>query len=80
MEPGNGWRGRALKEWTVQTNLSYGSGLPETPIYPATVPGTGVGGVIRPDLTGAPIYSGSGNAHLNVAAFAAPAAGQVSKT
>ncbi|MGB6694707.1 MAG: carboxypeptidase-like regulatory domain-containing protein [Terracidiphilus sp.] len=71
-----GWRGRALKEWTVQTNLSYGSGLPETPIYPATVPGTGVGGVIRPDLTGAPIYSGSGNAHLNVAAFAAPAAGQ----
>jgi hypothetical protein len=37
-----GWRGRALKEWTVQSNLSYGSGLPETPLYPAAVPGTGI--------------------------------------
>jgi hypothetical protein len=72
-----GWRGRALKEWTVQSNLSYGSGLPETPIYSAAiVPGTGFGNVIRPDLTGAPIYSISGNAHLNAAAFGPPAAGQ----
>jgi trimeric autotransporter adhesin len=71
-----GWRGRALKEWTVQSNLSYGSGTPETPIYPAPVPGTGVSGVIRPNLTGAPIYSASGNTHLNAAAYSAPVGGQ----
>jgi len=77
-----GWRGRALKEWTVQSNLSYGSGLPETPIYPAAVPGTGFTGIIRPDLTGAPIYNSAAGAgttskvHLNPSAFAAPAAGQ----
>lgn len=72
-----GWRGRALKEWTVQSNLTYGSGLPETPIYSgAIVPGTGFGNVIRPDLTGAPIYSINGNAHLNAAAFGPPVAGQ----
>ena len=29
-----GWRGRALKEWTVLGNLTYGTGSPETPIYP----------------------------------------------
>jgi trimeric autotransporter adhesin len=72
-----GWRGRALKEWTVQSNLSYGSGLPETPIYSAAiVPGTGFGNIIRPDLTGAPVYTSTGNVHLNAAAFAPPVAGQ----
>jgi hypothetical protein len=71
-----GWRGRALKEWTVQSTLSYGSGFPETPIFPAAVPGTGDTGIIRPDLTGASIYGGTGNAHLNAAAFTAPTAGQ----
>jgi trimeric autotransporter adhesin len=71
-----GWRGRALKEWTVQSNLSYGSGTPETPIYPAAVPGTGYNGVIRPDLTGAPVYSASGRARLNAEAYTAPVAGQ----
>ena len=70
-----GWRGRALKEWTVQANMTYGTGLPEDPIYPFAVPGTGYSGIIRPDLTGAPIYS-SGAAHLNAAAYAAPLPGQ----
>ncbi len=70
-----GWRGRALKEWTVQGNLSFGTGLPENPLFPAEVPGTGVNNLIRPDLTGAPIYS-SGPAHLNAAAYAPPVAGQ----
>jgi trimeric autotransporter adhesin len=71
-----GWRGRALKEWTIASTLSYGSGLPETPIFPAAMPGTGFTGIIRPDLTGAPIYSTSGNVHLNEAAFGPPVAGQ----
>lgn len=72
----SGWRGRWLKEWTVQSTIVVGTGLPETPLYEAAVPGTGVTGVIRPDFTGAPIYSATGGAHVNGAAYTAPAAGQ----
>ncbi len=71
----SGWRGRLLKEWTVLSTLSEGTGLPETPIYPLAVPGTAHTGVIRPSLTGANIYT-SGVTHLNAAAFTAPAPGQ----
>jgi hypothetical protein len=71
----SGWRGRLLKEWTLLSTLSEGTGLPETPIYPVAVPGTGHTGVIRPSLTGANIYS-SGITHLNAAAYTAPAPGQ----
>ncbi len=55
----SGWRGRLLKEWTVTTQINAGSGLPETPVYLAVVPGTGVTDTIRPDLTGAPLYNAS---------------------
>lgn len=71
-----GWRGRAFKEWTVLAQFSAGSGLPETPIYLAAVPGTGVTGTIRPNLTGAPIHVLSDGRFLNAAAYTAPAAGQ----
>jgi len=71
-----GWRGRAFKEWTVQTRFSAASGMPETPIYLEAVPGTGVSGTIRPNLTGAPVRQASGGAFLNTAAYTAPAAGQ----
>ena len=71
-----GWRGKALKEWTVIGIVSFGTGLPETPLYPAAVPGTGFTNIIRPDLTGASIYGSRSGAHLNVAAFAPPVAGQ----
>ena len=70
-----GWRGRILKEWTLQTQLNVGSGLPETPVFPLAVPGTGWIGPLRPNLTGSPIYGGPNGAHVNSAAFAAPAAG-----
>ncbi|MGA8741915.1 MAG: TonB-dependent receptor [Terracidiphilus sp.] len=70
-----GWRGRALKEWTLLTQLNVGSGLPETPILPEAVPGTGWIGPLRPSLTGASLYGGQNGAHVNAAAFAAPAAG-----
>jgi hypothetical protein len=70
-----GWPGRMLKEWTVLTQINTGSGLPETPVYPAAVPGTGWIGPLRPSLTGASIYSAQGRAHLNAAAYAAPVAG-----
>jgi len=73
----SGWRGRLLKEWTAQTTVTLGTGLPETPVYPAVVPGGGsTSNTIRPDVTGASIYSGSPGRHLNAAAYVAPAAGQ----
>ncbi len=72
----SGWKGTLLKEWTVVTNITMGSGLPETPLYFATVPGTGVTDTIRPEVTGAPLYSAPGDLHLNPAAFAAPPSGQ----
>jgi len=71
-----GWVGRLLKEWTVTGQLTAGSGLPETPVYLAAVPGAGYTGTIRPDRTGAPIYTARGGLHLNNAAFAPPAVGQ----
>ncbi|QHN05628.1 carboxypeptidase-like regulatory domain-containing protein [Granulicella sp. WH15] len=72
----SGWRGTLLKQWTIASELSAGTGLPQTPIYLTAVPGTGVTGTVRPDLTGAAIYTGGAGYHLNSAAFAAPAAGQ----
>lgn len=70
-----GWPGRLLKEWTLLTQISAGTGLPETPVYPAVVPGTGSVGSLRPALTGAPLYDAAGRSHLNAAAYAAPTAG-----
>jgi hypothetical protein len=72
----SGWRGRLLKEWTVQTAITASSGLPETPRLIATVPGTGVTGTIRGDYTGASISSAPAGLFLNPAAFKAPIAGQ----
>jgi hypothetical protein len=69
-----GWRGRALKEWTAAGNLSYGTGTPETPLYPAAIPGTETY-ALRPDLTGEPIYTSGSNRHLNAAAYAEPLGG-----
>ncbi|MGH9718164.1 MAG: carboxypeptidase regulatory-like domain-containing protein [Candidatus Acidiferrales bacterium] len=71
-----GWRGRLFKEWTVLTQITAGSGLPETPVFLATVPGTATSGTIRPDLSGASIYSAPPGYFLNPAAYSAPAAGQ----
>ena len=71
-----GWRGLLLKEWTVVTTFVAGSGLPETPIYLAVVPGTGVTGSIRASVTGAAVYAAPEGRHLNPAAYVAPAAGQ----
>lgn len=72
----SGWRGRLLKEWTLQTTLSAASGLPETPIYSVAIPGTGNTTAMRPSLTGAPIYVSNARAHLNAFAFQAPTLGQ----
>ena len=71
----SGWRGRLLKEWTVGNQLSFGSGLPETPTYLAVVPGTSYTSTIRPNVTGAPIYTGTNGQFLNPGAYTAPSAG-----
>jgi hypothetical protein len=71
----NGWRGKVLRRWTVLGKIVAGSGLPETPVYLAAVPGTGVTGSIRPSLTGAPLYAAPAGLHLNPAAYMAPLAG-----
>jgi hypothetical protein len=72
----SGWPGRLLKEWTVVATAVVGSGLPDTPVYLAAVPGTGVTGTIRPNPTGASISASSGSQHLNPAAYSAPLPGQ----
>jgi hypothetical protein len=69
-----GWKGTLVKDWTVSTNITIGSGLPLTATVPATVKGTGVSGSERPNLTGVSIYGAPG-VNLNPAAFIAPAAG-----
>jgi trimeric autotransporter adhesin len=71
-----GWKGALFKEWTLLTLITVGSGLPQTPVYLAAVPGTGVTGTIRPDATGAPLYTAPLGLSLNPAAYATPAPGQ----
>ena len=71
-----GWRGRLLKGWTVLTTVIAGTGLPETPVYLAAVPGTGFTGTIRPDATSASIDASPAGLHLNAAAYTRPLPGQ----
>ena len=71
----SGWKGAAFKEWTFLTQVTVGSGLPETPIYLLAVPGTGITGSIRPDYTGAPRYAAPSGLFLNPAAYTAPPLG-----
>jgi hypothetical protein len=71
----DGLTGLLFKGWTITTQLNAGSGLPLSPSYLRTVPGTGAIGTIRPRLTGAPLEAPSGS-YLNPAAYEAPAPGQ----
>ena len=70
-----GWRGALVKGWTVTSNITAGSGLPLTPVYPASVVRTGVNGSIRPEYTGAPLYDAPPGLFLNPAAYMIPPAG-----
>ena len=75
----SGWRGGLFKDWTVATQITAGSGLPQNPIYLAPVEGTGVTGSIRPDYTGASLYAAPPGLYLNPAAYARAAAGPMGK-
>jgi len=72
----NGWRGALLKEWTITSVITKGTGFPLTPTYFAPVQGTGITGSVRPDYTGASLYSAPAGIFLNPAAYVAPASGQ----
>ena len=69
----DGWKGKLLKEWTLTSQWTIGSGSPLTPVILAPVSGTGITGSLRPDVTGAPLFV---DGVLNAAAFATPPAGQ----
>jgi hypothetical protein len=71
-----GWRGALFKEWTFASQITAGSGLPQTPIYLVPVQGTGVTGTIRPTYTGLSLYAAPGGLYLNPAAYTAPSPGQ----
>jgi trimeric autotransporter adhesin len=73
----SGWKGRLYKEWTFVNAVTWGTGLPLSPLINEIVPGTGFSGTLRPDTTGAPIYATGGPSQfLNINAFALPPAGQ----
>ena len=70
----SGWKGRVYKEWTIQTQINVGSGLPETPTNPGVL--TSAYAVARPDVTGAPLYAAPPGRFVNPAAFVEAPTGQ----
>jgi hypothetical protein len=73
----SGWRGAAFKGWTLLTNISVGSGLPETPSDSALrIGGASFPGSIRPEYTGLPVYAAPPGYFLNPQAYIAPPLGQ----
>jgi trimeric autotransporter adhesin len=71
----DGWRGKVYKEWTIQSVLTAGTGLPQTPLDSAVVV-SGYSAFVRPSVTNAPLYSASAGRYLNPAAYTAPQPGQ----
>ena len=71
-----GWRGHLLKDWTIQGQVTVGTGLPETPIYSQNTPGYGYSGSLRPNRTTASIHAAPTGKSLNAAAYTAPTPGQ----
>ena len=71
----NGWEGRLFQDWTFASGITAGTGLPQTPIYLAPVPGTGITGTIRPDYAGAPLYSTTPGRYVNPGGYTAPQPG-----
>jgi hypothetical protein len=72
----DGMRGRLFNGWTVATQLNTGSGSPQTPLFLTIVPGTGVTGTVRADLTRVAADQIPSGYYANPAAYGAPASGQ----
>jgi len=73
-----GWKGAALKDWTLTNGLTWRAGTPLTATLGgnrSTVGGTGITGTVRADATGLDIAATSGQP-FNLAAFSVPAAGR----
>jgi hypothetical protein len=64
------WWAKSLRQWSLSTQFTAGSGSPLTPIILAPVAGTGFTGILRPDRTAAhafviPAFGQWGNAARN---------------
>ena len=73
-----GWKGTLIKDWTLATNFTVSSGLPETPVVlnnRSVAGGTGITGTLRADLTGLDAGTGPAGLSFNPAAFAPPVSG-----
>ena len=71
-----GWLGTLLREWTLTTEWIVASGSPMTPGLATPAQGTGMTGSLRPDRTGEPLFTDTGEARLNSAAFSLPPPGE----
>jgi hypothetical protein len=71
----SGWRGALFSGWTVTSQLTAGSGLPVTPVFVTSVPGTGVTGSVRASLSGVTDAPAPG-LYANPAAYTTPAPGE----
>jgi trimeric autotransporter adhesin len=63
-----GWKATLLKDWTIMTNVSLASGLPETPLLTSITKGTGISGQLRPEVVG-PLYPAPPGYAFNIDAF-----------
>ena len=72
----DGAAAKFFRGWTLTGQLTAGSGLPLTPVYLTSVPGTGVTGSIRASVTGVSADTGPAGYYLNPSAYAAPALGR----
>jgi hypothetical protein len=63
-----GWRATLLKDWTIMTNITLASGLPETPVLTSITKGTGITGQLRPEVVG-PLYPATPGYAFNINAF-----------
>ncbi len=72
----SGWRGVALKGWTLLTNINMGTGLPLTPTCGACLlAGTNVSGALRASYFGGDIYAAPSGYFLNADSYGAPLPG-----
>jgi hypothetical protein len=71
-----GWRGALVKGWVFAGRLTAGSGLPITPLYLTSVPGTGITGTIRASVVGTGAGAVPSGYFLDPTHYAPPAPGE----